>query len=246
MRHRTITLMLFFAGLTVAARADSLQSGPDQVPLLELYTSEGCSSCPAADQMVSELKDSPDLWTKVIPVAFHVDYWDNLGWKDRMASPEFSERQRDYVRLCGSSSPYTPMLVHNGKELRRGTVSGKPDQNVGYLKVQQSPTGDFQVTFTPSSRYAKLYWQLDVALLGFDIVSKVSAGENIGKTLHHDFAVLDHQSKEAFLSDGVVQASFEIDLHPSALGRRLGLVAWVHQQGDLPPVQAVGGYLSMK
>src|SRR5256886_7314986 len=85
---------------------------------VELFTSEGCSSCPPADAWISQLKESPDLWKKIVPVVFHVDYWDNLGWRDRFAKPEFTERQRRYVAACRGDSVYTPGFVVNGREWR--------------------------------------------------------------------------------------------------------------------------------
>ena len=84
---------------TASAEPTKFTSGAQQVAILELYTSEGCSSCPPAESWLNNLKASPDLWKHFVPVAFHVDYWNSLGWTDRWSSPEFSERQRDYAKL---------------------------------------------------------------------------------------------------------------------------------------------------
>jgi hypothetical protein len=92
-----------------------MQSGPKQVTLMELYTSEGCSSCPPAEVWFSELKDAPGLWKIFVPVAFHVDYWDNLGWPDKYASAAFTARQRSYAAEWRSENVYTPELVSGGK-----------------------------------------------------------------------------------------------------------------------------------
>ena len=81
----------------VLAEGVSYRSGVQQTGLLELYTSEGCSSCPPADRWLSSLKDDDGLWQELIPVAFHVDYWDYLGWRDRFAARDFSQRQRRYA-----------------------------------------------------------------------------------------------------------------------------------------------------
>ncbi|MCB1738986.1 MAG: DUF1223 domain-containing protein, partial [Gammaproteobacteria bacterium] len=102
-----------------------VNSGPRQVALLELFTSEGCSSCPPADRWLSGLIDDPRLWRELVPVAFHVDYWDYLGWPDRFASREFSRRQRDHARSGGLSQVYTPGVVLNGAEWR-GWHRGRP------------------------------------------------------------------------------------------------------------------------
>src|SRR6266853_4246963 len=105
---------------TAAARAGDLafQSSQTKTHLLELFTSEGCSSCPPAEAWLSKLKGAPGLWSDFVPVAFHVDYWDHLGWRDKWASGQFSDRQRDYAQAWGSDSVYTPGFVLNGKEWR--------------------------------------------------------------------------------------------------------------------------------
>src|SRR5499427_291609 len=106
--------------LSLSARAEPivLQSTENQVTLLELFTSEGCSSCPPAEKWLSGLKADQELWKKIIPVAFHVDYWDRLGWRDRFAKPEFTSRQQHYAAAWGGDSVYTPGFVVNGKEWR--------------------------------------------------------------------------------------------------------------------------------
>src|ERR1700756_5656843 len=84
------------------------QSGPKQVGLLELYTSEGCSSCPAAEDWLTRLRRSASLWKEFAPVAFHVDYWDSLGWKDKWSNAAFTKRQRAYAEAWRSDNIYTP------------------------------------------------------------------------------------------------------------------------------------------
>ena len=86
--------------------------------MIELYTSEGCSSCPPAEAWLSTWKSSPDLWKSVFPVAFHITYWDDLGWTDSFAQPAFTQRQRDYAARLGQDSVYTPEFVVNGREWR--------------------------------------------------------------------------------------------------------------------------------
>lgn len=88
-----------------------------QVRLVELYTSEGCSSCPPADRWLSGLLTSPHLWGSIIPIAFHVSYWDYLGWHDSFALDEYSQRQRAYANL-GKTGVYTPGFFVNGQEWR--------------------------------------------------------------------------------------------------------------------------------
>src|SRR5882724_9692041 len=96
----------------------TFQSSQKQTTLLELYSSEGCSSCPPAETWFSRLKESPGLWKDFVPVAFHVDYWDYLGWRDPWSSKTFTDRQHAYARAWRSDSVYTPGFVLNGKEWR--------------------------------------------------------------------------------------------------------------------------------
>ena len=92
------------------------ESGEKRVALVELFTSEGCSSCPPAERTLSKLTTHPSLWKTFVPVAFHVNYWDNLGWKDRLASVEFTRRQHTYASGWRSDTVYTPEFVLNGRE----------------------------------------------------------------------------------------------------------------------------------
>lgn len=105
-----------FAAVVAKAEPIQFQSSERQTSLLELYTSEGCSSCPPAEKWLSGMKSESGLWTDFVPVAFHVDYWNSLGWRDRWSSEKFSDRQRVYAQAWGSENIYTPELVLNGKE----------------------------------------------------------------------------------------------------------------------------------
>src|SRR5262249_51627062 len=99
------------------ARADvAFRSGPARVALIELYTSEGCSSCPPAEKWLGELSHDPGLWTQFVPVAFHVNYWDHLGWRDALATKIFTAREYAYADAWGAASVYTPCFVRNGRE----------------------------------------------------------------------------------------------------------------------------------
>jgi len=141
---------LAFPGtLSVAAEA-RFESGPQQTALIELYTSEGCSSCPPAESWMSRLKDSPGLWKQFVPIAFHVDYWDRLGWRDRFSSQRWTERQRRYASLWQSESVYTPAVVVNGREQRGlpdGSLSQPNEKQAGVLDVTTSDGKNFSAEF---------------------------------------------------------------------------------------------------
>src|SRR5216684_4742881 len=171
----------------------TFQSATEQTALLELYTSEGCSSCPPAEAWLSGLKKSPGLWKDFVPLAFHVDYWDYLGWRDPWASTSFSDRQRNYAKQWRSESIYTPGFVLNGKEWR--DWSGRKDgpksggAKAGVLKVSSSGTNRWQVSFAPANSDGASY-EVHAALLAGGSSSGVKAGENRGRLLSHDFVVL--------------------------------------------------------
>ncbi|MDH5614701.1 MAG: DUF1223 domain-containing protein, partial [Gammaproteobacteria bacterium] len=99
---------------SASAEPVTLVSGQGQKVLIELYTSEGCSSCPPAEKYLNTYRHNKELWHTYIPVAFHVDYWDYIGWKDRFASPSFSTRQRQHARERNVRSVYTPSFMVNG------------------------------------------------------------------------------------------------------------------------------------
>ncbi len=110
--------LLLLSALPAAAADDTrtFSSGNDRVALVELYTSEGCSSCPPADRWLSRLADDAGLWSEFVPVAFHVDYWDYIGWKDEFADPSNTQRQRGYAAAAGARSIYTPQMVVGGRD----------------------------------------------------------------------------------------------------------------------------------
>jgi hypothetical protein len=109
---RTLGALLLVAALTTngpgLAQGCEVRSGPDRVALLELYTSEGCSSCPPAESWLSTIAQQGYSTERVIPLALHVDYWDYIGWKDGFAKPAFSARQRELAALGRSDTIYTP------------------------------------------------------------------------------------------------------------------------------------------
>src|SRR6476661_2706945 len=89
---------------TFGSEPKTFESGDTQNSLIELFTSEGCSSCPPAEKWLSAFKSNPDLWKKIVPVAFHVDYWNHLGWRDRVSTPEVTQRQQHYAAGRGGGS----------------------------------------------------------------------------------------------------------------------------------------------
>ena len=164
-------------GLCQATRAATAPT------VVELYTSEGCSSCPPADRWLSTLKGKPD----VLALAFHVNYWDRLGWPDRFASAELTARQHELARLAGSRQVYTPQVVANGQDWRGWPKL--PDATASPVSLTLTREGDTVTAQVAATRTGSAqlsgYW----AVLEDQHLSKVRAGENAGETLHHDHVV---------------------------------------------------------
>jgi hypothetical protein len=160
--------------------------------LLELFTSEGCSSCPRADDLLAKVqtdaKDQP-----IYVLAYHVDYWDRLGWKDKYSNALFSERQRTYAGHLQSGSIYTPQIVINGnKECLNWNASTLQKDITHALTNATEATLDLDVTQTNRSLTVKYQTtgktnanQLLIALVQKHAVHKISRGENEGRTLTH-------------------------------------------------------------
>lgn len=238
-------LSLFLFLVPAMLNADSMPltftSGEQQVSLIELYTSEGCSSCPPADRFVRSLGKQDGLFSAFIPLAFHVDYWDYIGWADPYASPAFSERQRRYAQRQDISRVYTPGFFINGNEWRgffqrhRNWRDSLSQKKVGSLSVTyQHPTlqATFNGTLPDDAR-------LNTAWIGLGLTSSIQRGENRGKTLQHDFVVLqwNHQPMPSSMMTVTLPSP------PDHGQQRTGLVAWISQNSDPRPVQAVGGLL---
>jgi hypothetical protein len=181
--------VLLGVGLAGAASAQPAQCqvrSPDrQTLLVELYTSEGCSSCPPADRWLSSLKGRP----QVLAAAFHVDYWDRLGWPDRFASPRYSARQAEWVRGAGARFAYTPQVLVNGRDWRGWPALPLLDERAR-VQIELQRIDAHQVAVSVAALPAAppslaLWW----AVLEDDHASAVRAGENRGEQLHHDHVV---------------------------------------------------------
>lgn len=225
-------------GFNARAGELSFTSKTRETHLLELFISEGCSSCPPAEAWLGKLTSDGRLWQDFVPVAFHVDYWDNLGWKDRFAKPEWTQRQRGYASRWGNSSVYTPGFVLDGREWQdwAGKLSFPVKENAGLLTARTN--GDTViVNFQPPTNFNG--GSAHVAWLGFNLSSEVRAGENAGHSLHHDFVVLRHAASP-LLRD--INGSWKAEVRSSAANADSDAIAcWVETDGL--PIQATGGWL---
>ncbi len=244
--RNSAAMFLVMLMVTANSRAEprTFSSAETPATLLELFTSEGCSSCPAAEAWIGKLKTDPRLWKTVVPAVFHVDYWDGLGWPDRFASRDFTARQRRYSAAWQSSSVYTPDFVANGREwkgfFQRENLPPPSSERVGKLSVTLPDPSRAEVTFQPAQPTPKNL-QVWIALLGTDLATDVQRGENRGRKLRHDFVVLRLQSSALTFAEGRWTATLQ--LPAKTADAPTALAAWIAAGEALPPLQAVGGWL---
>ena len=222
-----------------AANPIVLRSGQQAVPLLELFTSEGCSSCPPAEAWLGKLRHDDGLWRDFVPLAWHVNYWDRLGWPDRFAERVYTDRQYAYARAWRSGRVYTPGFVRAGREWRprEGTPSGRAEV-VGELIVQVE--GDRVTVHFAHQPEQGRELEVHVARLGGGIVSEVKRGENRGRRLEHEFLVLGW-TRGALLEG---EAQLILPTAPADLAvPRAALAVWISAVDSPAPLQAVGGWL---
>jgi hypothetical protein len=233
--------------LPAPGREIVLQRDSADATLIELYSSEGCSSCPPAEGWLSQLVDSPQLWRQVFPVAFHVDYWDGLGWPDRFARGVYTDRQRDYAARLHQDSVYTPEFVVNGQEWRgwfHGEGLPAPQATGGNLKLTVDPeAGTFSADYQPAALAPGAIHTLHACLLGMGIVSDVQRGENGGRELRHDFIVLDFQSRPLSAAPGGHRLLAATKWGQPGQDPPRAVVAWISTP-DREVVQIVGGPLN--
>lgn len=185
---RLVTGLLLGAGLSSAlAGVCEARSPATRTPVLELYTSEGCSSCPPADRWLSTLKPAAARGLAVVQ-AFHVGYWDYIGWVDRFAVPAHTTRQRQVAAFNGQRGIYTPQLVRNGRDWRDYAAAlGSREAAGAAIHVQQRAADAFVAQITPADGTGA--WAAYWTVTEHGHSSKVQAGENAGELLQHDFVV---------------------------------------------------------
>lgn len=237
-----LAVLLSPAALAVECSATS---GPARVALLELYTSEGCSSCPPADRWVSQLKSQGFAADRIIPLALHVDYWDYIGWRDRFAHPIFSTRQREMARLAGSGVVYTPQVMINGRDFRSWFSSASlarqlddlkqaPARATIQLKLNKRAPDRVETSVSVSGQKDNL--ELYLAIYENDLWSDVAAGENSGVKLHHDYVVRGWRGPFR-VGDAPLMQTMQIN--PEWQSAKTGVVAFLQNSLSGEVVQAV-------
>jgi hypothetical protein len=225
----TVLALLPTCALAQSAGSCSAQSTAQPPAVVELYTSEGCSSCPPADQWASKLKGRSD----VLALAFHVNYWDKLGWPDRFANTATTERQHQLQRAMGTPYVYTPQVVVNGHDQRAWSGAALPRLPASPISVGLVREGNSvraTVGGAPSQRLAG-FW----AVLEDGHSSRVKAGENSGETLAHDHVVTLYQPVAEW---SAVEQKFTLEL-PAATSKSRRVAFVVTDASGARPLQAV-------
>jgi hypothetical protein len=230
----------------------SAQSPEHRIAVLELYTSEGCSSCPPADRFLRTLSDKGYRGDHVVPLAFHVDYWDYIGWKDRFAQSGFTQRQKRLAIINGLSTIYTPQYLVNGKDLQ-GWFSGnkvkkaieainqsKPLASL-VLEVLRSTPENIEIKANavipdPSQREGTHYY---LAIYENGLSTEVQRGENRGEHLLHDYVVRQFIGPIDGDEEGIIQFHDTIPLDKNWVSGHLGIAAFVQNRFTGQVLQAV-------
>lgn len=234
------------AGTSYAATCEKT-SGPGTAAVLELYTSEGCSSCPPADKWLSGVSRAGG---EVVALGFHVDYWDYIGWKDEFASAAYSQRQKEVNAWAKSRVIYTPQVMLNGRDYR-----GWSDKPFGIeaAKLKSLPAkAQLRIALRPGANALAAQVEASVpgaadrdgaalylALTQSRLSTPVKAGENRGVTLHHDNVVREWIGPIALDASGRAQVSRELRLPKGAKLSDLGVSAVVQKPGSGEVLQAL-------
>jgi hypothetical protein len=254
------TAALLFGTLSVAtfgpAHADqcSLQSAAHRVTILELYTSEGCSSCPPADRWLSSLPQrgvGPDA---AVLLAFHVDYWNRLGWPDRFSQARFSQRQNEVAERNRSRQVYTPQLLLDGRSLRAGDLPSDLADRLRSINAEQARAViRAAIMHRPNTLHVNVDAEVpaptaranaDVWLAAFEngLSTAAARGENAGMLLNHDFVVRDLVGPFSVPNDGRRHLEQRIETARDWDLRRTGLAVFVQDRKTGDVLQAASMY----
>ncbi len=210
-----------------------ISSGDKSIAVLELFTSQGCSSCPPADRLLGTYASKEN----VIALSFHVDYWDHLGWKDPYSSKEYTRRQYNYASAL-HADVYTPELIINGQNVMIGSDENKISSTIkkifeetpdAFLSIKNIKTanGKAEINFDASGNINKAL--LNIALIANKKTTQINAGENGGATLT-DYNVVENFKTINRIENGNNVAT--IDIPASADLKNMSIVIFLQQKGN--------------
>jgi hypothetical protein len=229
--------LVFCLSLVIAATA--VRAGAEEpFAVIELFTSQGCSSCPSADELLIELADrGKTANARVYTLGFHVDYWDYLGWKDPFSRPEFTKRQNKYAKVFNATSVYTPQMVINGQKAFVGSDRSKAKRYTDiYLDIPSSNTLSLKIS-KYDQRYVEVSFMCDrsntdavihFALVESGLKNNVTAGENQGRVLKNDNVVRAFETIPLRPEGTVV-----LNLPAEEIQGRLAVIAYVQNERSM-------------
>lgn len=231
------TIATFLFGVTILFTLLPGHSSHDQssdilqqegIAVIELFTSQGCSSCPAADRLLSELIDKAEVENKAVyGLSFHVDYWNRLGWKDPYSKKAYTQRQYAYARQMRQQGVYTPQMVVNGqaefvgsdrRKAQNEIAKAQNSGNAHSIEITEFSVKNGKLSFSYLSPTVIQGQWLNIALVERGIATKVTRGENNGRLLKHDNVVRNFLQKDMKTKDEVqIQIPNDMNLKQSSL-----------------------------
>lgn len=233
---------------TPLARSRALAEDGQPAVILELFTSQGCSSCPPADRLLARLGEEEALdGRRLVPLSFHVDYWNYIGWRDPFSSENWSKRQQRYGRAFALGTIYTPQLVINGRselvgsseaKVRREIARDEVARNTGRvsLTVEEARPGRLRLNVAGSlDRPADSPVEALIAVFETGLVTEVGRGENARKTLRNEYVVrrLAPAFTVAAASSSGRTEDLEIELDPAWELDNLGVAAFLQDTATM-------------
>lgn len=242
-----LVIAVMFPAFSLAAECTA-RSGPTTAALIELYTSEGCSSCPPADRWLSKLGNAGN----VVPVAFHVTYWDYIGWRDLFADERYTARQRERASASGARYVYTPQVTVGGRDFRgwrsKSTVeqavariNGTPSRVDLEIRVMRIEGGRVvaEAVAIPNAAIARGNLALVIVVTQDGLSSRVSAGENRGEHLSHDRVVRGLSESRSVAATGALTASATFAARGDWRPEAMSIAAFVQDLHSGEVLQAV-------
>jgi len=246
-----ITALEFFA-LPAHATQCKTSSGPNKAALIELYTSEGCSSCPPADNWLRKVPGEDYASGKIVPLSFHVDYWDYIGWVDRFAKKQHTQRQRKVASVNGLNTIYTPQVVVGGRDFRFWYWNGRTESKIAAITNMPAQAKiDLVVKKSEGRKLMALsnimlkphrhprQSSIFMVLYQNNLSSRVKAGENNGRELKHDFVVRDLRGPFDLTAASVKKIEQDFYLDKSWNPADIGVAVFVQDKNSGEVLQAL-------
>jgi hypothetical protein len=255
-RSRAAALALcnaILAAGTLHAGECAIKSPQHRIAVLELYTSEGCNSCPPADRWFSSLRAQGVEADAAVLLAFHVDYWNNLGWPDLFSKPAYSARQREAASRVQNGIVYTPQVLFDGIDyrqrdagrLRAHLAEVNRDAPKAHIRARVQRSGDdlqvsgeVEAVGAPAGQHLQTW----VATYENGLYTQVRSGENAGKRLNHDYVVRDFGGPFVLDRNGQVRFAHRVKLPRGVQANRLGMAIFVEQANTGSVLQAASLY----